>query len=509
MTQGMSFARVGRGAGLFAVFAGGLTAAAVALWSEAGNAAGTEAESPSQAAESLLEPGEEYPGGAATTSHGRNRDVFSQSSANLPFEKEMTFKVGNGFFKRIWVSAPASTKAADGLGPVFNAKACQRCHIKDGRGHPPAANFPDDTAVSMFLRLSVPPRTDEQRALLDSHRANVIPEPTYGGQLQDFAIQGHAAEGRMHITYEPVPVTLGDGTVVELRKPTYTVTDLGYGPMADDVMLSPRVAPQMIGMGLLEAIPADRLEALADPDDADGDGISGHLNRVWNPATGAVDIGRFGWKAGNATVDAQSQDAFAGDMGISTSLAPRNSGDCTENQPLCMAAVHGGDPQYEGLEAPSEVTELVSFYARNLAVPKRRDATAPEVLDGKALFNGAGCGGCHVARHETRADFYEPALAGQVIWPYTDLLLHDMGEGLADGRPEGMASGSEWRTAPLWGIGLTEVVSGHTYFLHDGRARNLTEAILWHGGEAEAAKEAFRLMSKADRDALLAFVSSL
>lgn len=455
------------------------------------------------------EEGEALPGGATTHHKRLNRDAFSHSSANMAFEREMDFKIGNGFFKRLWVSAPASTKAADGLGPLFNAKACQRCHIKDGRGHPPAGNYPDDTAESMFLRLSIPPQSDEDRGLLDTHQVNVIADPTYGTQLQDFAIQGHAAEGRMHITYEEVPVTLAGGETVSLRKPTYTITDLGYGPLHPDVMMSPRVAPQMIGLGLLEQVPEDQIVANADPDDKDGDGISGKAQRVFDPIDGRVALGRFGWKAGEATIDAQNQGAFAGDMGISTPLKPFNSGECMAAQADCMAAPHGGDEQYAGLEAPQQVTDLVRHYARHLAVPARREVDHPEVLRGKKLFHETGCASCHVPKFRTAADGPEPELRDQLIWPYTDMLLHDMGEGLADNRPEGLADGREWRTAPLWGVGLTETVSGHTFLLHDGRARNVTEAILWHGGEAEAAREAFRSLAADDRAALLRFVNSL
>jgi CxxC motif-containing protein (DUF1111 family) len=458
---------------------------------------------------SAAEAGEDRPGGATSHTKKLDRNAFSYSSANMAFEREMNFKVGNGFFRRLWVSAPASTKAADGLGPLYNAKSCQRCHLKDGRGHPPAANYPDDSAESMFLRLSIPPRDEIEQALLDSHQTTVIPDPVYGEQLQDLAIQGHAAEGRMHITYDEETVVLAGGETVSLRHPTYTVTDLGYGPLHPDVMLSPRIAPQMIGLGLLEQIPAEQILALADPDDEDGDGISGKPQWVRDPATGDVVLGRFGWKAGNPTIDAQSQGAFAGDMGISTPMKPAGSGECTPAQDACIDAVHGGDAQYDGLEAHQQVTDLVLFYSRHLSVPVRRDANDPEVLRGKSLFYGAGCAGCHTPKFRTAADGPEPELRDQLIWPYTDMLLHDMGEGLADNRPEGEANGREWRTAPLWGIGLTETVSGHTNFLHDGRARSVTEAVLWHGGEAEAARDAFSAMPKEDRDALLRFINSL
>lgn len=471
---------------------------------------------------SAAERYEAMQGGAATSEKQVNADAFSQSSANLTFEQELDFKVGNAFFKRLWVTAPASTKSSDGLGPIYNARSCQLCHLKDGRGHPPTGNAPEDNAVSMFLRLSIPPQTDAERQQLAEHKIAVVPEPTYGGQLQDFSILDVPAEGLMHIDYTPLPVTLGDGTVVELRKPSYSVTDLGYGPMHPDAMLSPRVAPQMPGLGLLEMIAEDDILKHADPEDADGDGISGRAQQVWDNAAGAVALGRFGWKAGNPSIRQQSAGAFAGDIGISNPMAPDHWGDCTLAQATCRAAPDGrepggsttgdaggdagGDSEYE---APEEVLSLVTFYSQNLAVPKRRDVDDPTVLAGKQIFYSIGCPACHVPKFVTRTDATRKEHSHQLIWPYTDLLLHDMGDGLADNRPEGVASGSEWRTAPLWGIGLTEVVNGHTFFLHDGRARNLQEAILWHGGEAEAAKEAARMLSAEDWAALLAFLNSL
>ncbi|WP_230969984.1 di-heme oxidoreductase family protein [Nitrogeniibacter aestuarii] len=454
------------------------------------------------------EAGEALPGGAATHHKRINKDVFSQPSANMAFEREMQFKIGNGFFKRLWVSAPASTQAADGLGPLYNARSCQRCHLKDGRGHPPEGD--DDNAVSMFLRISIPPQTDEDRRLLAEHRVNNIPDPVYGTQLQDFAIAGHKAEYRLRVRYEPMPVKLADGTVVTLRKPTYSAEDLGYGPLHPQAMLSPRVAPQMLGLGLLEAISDKDILAKADPDDADGDGISGRPNRVWSPSANAPRLGRFGHKAGAPSVDEQSQGAFTGDIGISTPFNPYGWGECTEAQVDCRKAPDGNSPQYDNLEAGKEVMALVTFYARNLAVPARRDAGDPQVLAGKRLFYETGCTGCHTPSYQTRADeAVAPEQRDQHIWPYTDLLLHDMGEGLADGRPEGMANGREWKTPPLWGIGLTPMVNGHNQYLHDGRARGVLEAILWHGGEARAQRDAVAAMPAADREALIRFVESL
>ena len=444
--------------------------------------------------------------GGATSTKLVNRDAFSQFSANQSFAGEDRFKLGNALFRKLWVSSPSSTEASDGLGPLFNSRSCQSCHLKDGRGHPPA---PGEPAVSMFLRLSVSAKTDEERAKLVSHEFTRIPEPTYGGQLQNFAVAGLKPEGRMVIDYREMPVTLADGSVVTLRHPTYSVEDLAYGPMAKDAMLSPRVAPPMIGLGLVEQIePADIL-ANADPNDANGDGISGKASMARDPETGKLVLGRFGWKATTPSIKVQSAEAFSGDIGISTPLVTDAFGECSIAQSVCRDAPSGVQDRLGKVEAPDPILPLVTFYSQNLAVPARRDVGNPEVLRGKQLFYNAGCTSCHTPKFVTSRQAPDKAQRFQLIWPYSDFLLHDMGEGLSDHRPVGDASGNEWRTQPLWGIGLTQTVNGHTLFLHDGRARNLNEAILWHGGEAQASRDAYAAMAKADRDALQRFLESL
>lgn len=449
--------------------------------------------------------GEDRPGGAATSLKAANTSAFSHPSANMSFEKQLDFRVGDGIFRKLWASSPSSTTSSDGLGPLHNARSCQSCHLKDGRGRPPAAG---EEAVSLFLRLSIPPQRDADHDLLAGLRQSVIPEPVYGSQLQNFSVQGVLAEGRPRIDYRDEPVSLDDGTVVMLRRPSYRIEELNYGPLHPQAMLSPRVTPQMIGLGLLEAIPESDILANTDPEDADGDGIAGIANRVWSPEHGRVMAGRFGWKAGAATIADQTAFAFAHDMGLSSYLVPHSHGDCTDRQSECLAAPIGDDPA-ENVEVPRRMFDLVVFYARNLAVPARRNPRSDAVSRGRQLFGDAGCAGCHTPHFVTADDAAGPEQAGQTIWPYTDLLLHDMGEGLADNRPEGLASGRHWRTAPLWGIGLTQTVSGHTFFLHDGRARNLLEAILWHGGEAETARRRVMGMTAQQRADLLAFISSL
>ncbi len=452
------------------------------------------------------EPFEDKPAGAATVRARKTTDAFSMPSGNLRFEEVADFNLGNGLFTKLWVSAPASTLASDGLGPLYNARSCQNCHLKDGRGHPP--ENAEESAISMFLRISVPGTEADKVAEIEDYLATA-PDPVYGGQLQEFGTAGQKAEYRLGITYTEIPVTLEGGETASLRAPVYTAEDLGYGPLAPGAMLSPRVAPQMIGLGLLEAIPAEDILAGADPEDADGDGISGRANIVMSDEFHVPMLGRFGLKAGKPTIKEQSAGAFSGDLGLSTTLHPDPWGDCTEAQTLCRSAPDGSTGADDGLEVSAEGLDLVTFYSRNLGVPARRDPDAPEVLRGKEVFYTSGCIACHKPKFVTARLKGNGAQSFQLIWPYTDLLLHDMGEGLADHRPEARATGTEWRTPALWGIGLTEVVNGHTLYLHDGRARNLLEAVLWHGGEAQAARDAVVALPPPDRAALIRYLESL
>lgn len=447
---------------------------------------------------------EALPGGAATAKpRALNRQAFSHPSGNMDFEKRADFFVGNGFFQKLWVTAPSSTLGSDGLGPLYNARSCQRCHLMDGRGHPPSG-LPGDDAVSLLLQLGRlgGPEMPEIPDYLPME-----PDPIYGHQIQDFAAPGLAPEGQVVLEYEEVPVELAGGETVALRRPGFSVRDLAYGPLDPETRISARIAPPMIGVGLLEAVPAERILSLADPEDADGDGISGRPNVVWSREADGPALGRFGWKAGQPTVAAQSAVAFSNDLGISSPTQPAAWGDCTAGEETCRTAPMGAVGGETEIEA--EAFDMVVFYSRNLAVPGRRNADDPEVLRGREMFHAAGCAACHVPSHVTARLSDQPEQSFQLIWPYTDMLLHDMGPDLDDGKPEARATGAEWRTAPLWGIGLTEIVSGEVALLHDGRARNVLEAVLWHGGEAAAARERVIGLSPEDRAALIAFVESL
>ena len=420
----------------------------------------------------------------------RGANAFAQTAPSLSSVERRAFAVGNSFFNDNWVTAPSSTEGRDGLGPLLNAQSCSTCHFRDGRGEPPADA--DDPERGLLFRLSVPGEGDH---------GGVVPEPNYGDQLQDRSILDVPPEGQ-----RPHHVPRGEGSLRRrhpLRAPRTRLHVRGArrGPMATDVLVSPRIAPSVFGVGLLEAVPERAILEHADPDDRDGDGISGRANSVWDVAREQMALGRFGWKANVPTVEQQNAGAFTGDIGITNRLFPAQP--CTAVETECAAAPNGGEPELD-----DHKLDRVTFYTRTLAVPARRDVDRPDVRDGEELFRAAGCSSCHLPTLRT-GDSDIDVLARQSIHPYTDLLLHDMGAGLADGRRDGLAGGREWRTAPLWGIGLQETVSGHTRFLHDGRARDLSEAILWHGGEAEAARERFTEMSSEERESLLAFLRSL
>ncbi|MBU2974550.1 c-type cytochrome [Zobellia sp. B3R18] len=434
------------------------------------------------------EEGEERSGGNAT-SFIFSPDAFGFSVDGLSLDEQITFGVGNSLFNQNWVTAPASTTARDGLGPFFNARSCSGCHFKDGRGRPPV--FEGELAHGLLLRLTLPGT---------GANGGTIPDPIYGGQFQDNSILGVDKEGVLKVTYETVGITYPDGSSVDLQKPIYEMVNLNYGAMNSAVQVSPRVANQMIGLGLLDAIPESVLLSYEDESDADGDGISGRANYVYDVESASLKLGRFGWKANQPTVKQQVAAAFSGDLGITSSLFPDENCNETLN---CDKIANGGSP-----EIPDDNLDNVVFYSATLSVPARRDFDNEEVLQGKELFNSIKCSGCHITTFQTGTSNIN-ALSNQTIRPYTDLLLHDMGDALSDNAPEFKATGNEWRTPPLWGIGLIKTVNDHTNLLHDGRARNIEEAILWHGGEAETIKNNFMDLDKDDRAKIIKFIETL
>ena len=436
-----------------------------------------------------VEIGEELSGGS-TTVFNATEEAFGFSASQLTFQEQSDFGIGNSFFRQSWVSAPASTTARDGLGPFFNAVSCASCHFKDGRGRPPG--FDGETARGLLLRLSTNGIATDGSSL---------PDPIYGHQLQDNAILGVAVKGGFTISYQDIVENFEDGTQVILKKPIYTISNLAYGSLSAGLKISPRLANQIIGLGLLEAVEDITILNLADPNDTNGDGISGKPNYVYDIASNKTVMGRFGWKANQPNVKQQVAAAFGGDMGITSVLFPN------ENCPPgmnCDEIPNGGAP-----EISDSNLNKVALYASTLAVPARRNSDNKKVLKGKKTFETIGCTSCHTPKLVTGSSHPIAALRNQTIRPYTDLLLHDMGSALADNAPDFLASGNEWRTPPLWGIGLLEVVNKFTFLMHDGRARNVEEAILWHGGEAQVAKTAYKKLSLQDRNDLLQFINTL
>lgn len=430
----------------------------------------------------MLEEGELRPGGE-TTVDVTDTGAFLQQAANLSLARRTDFESGFQFFSLDWEVAPGRPEA-DGVGPLLNAISCLGCHDRNGRGLP--GSNPARPGVGVLLRLGV---GDEGR-----------PDPVYGNQLQPTGIAGVAGEGVVTRRDETVLHQLVDGSTRELEIPVYGIEDPGYGPLADDLRLSPRLTPHLVGQGLLEAIPADDILAGSDPDDADGDGISGRP--AWVQSEGERALGRFGWKAGQPSVEAQTAIAYHEDLGITSRLHPDVN--CPSVQSACDSATNGGSP-----EITAARLAVTAAYLRLLGVPVRRNGDDPDVLRGKTLFQQSGCASCHRPSFVTAAETHEPELASQRIWPYSDGLLHDMGSGLSDRRPEGEAQASEWRTPPLWSLGLVETVGARAAFLHDGRATTIDEAILWHGGEATEARLAYERMPEARRKLLVQFVESL
>ncbi|NUY82052.1 c-type cytochrome [Flavobacterium sp. MAH-1] len=435
------------------------------------------------------EEGEQFSGGSSTVFNS-TEEAFGFASSAITPDQASDFGVGNSFFRQNWVMAPSSTTARDGLGPFYNAISCASCHFKDGRGRPPS--FDGEFGKGLLLRLSV--------AGTDAFGGQ-LPDPIYGGQLQDKAIFGQTAKGDYTISYETIIETLADGTTVELRKPIYHIQNLAYGDMATNVMVSPRIANQIIGMGLLEAIPQQTILDFIDSGDSNGDGIVGKANYVRDYTSNTTKLGRFGWKANQPSIRQQVAMALHQDMGLTTSLFS------VENCPPgidCNAIPNGGTP-----EVPDLSLDRMVLYSQALSVPARRNLDDQSVLRGKQIFAELNCIGCHKPKIQTGSDYTIAGMRNQTIRPYTDLLLHDMGDGLADNANDYLANGREWRTQPLWGIGLINTVNGHTNLLHDGRARNVTEAILWHAGEATNSKNAFKQLNTSERTDLLNFINSL
>ena len=430
--------------------------------------------------------------GGDTTVRNRTSHGYGQPAPNLSEELLESHLKGDRAFDAVFVTPPANVNP--GLGPLFNNASCQGCHIKDGRGMPEKGQ--------LLVRVSYPrqkgedlPNEQGDDPVLDQNYhpeaavslGNAPPVPGIGTQIQDQGVYGHPPEAQVEMQWQEQTGTYGDGTPYKLRSPSAKITRMNGKPLPPEIKTSLRIPSPVFGLGLLEAIPEQTIIGLADPDDRNQDGISGRPNSVWDVVKQVEVLGRFGWKANNPDLIQQTATAYVNDMGVTSPMFPAPDGSS---------------------EIDEDTLKSATVYVQTLAVPARTMLNDPQVQQGERIFNTANCAACHVANLRT-GNHELAALSNQTIYPYTDLLLHDMGAGLADGRPDFRASGTEWRTSPLWGIGLTQTVLPYSGYMHDGRARTLEEAILWHAGEAEASKEMFRKMSKDDRTALIKFLRSL
>jgi CxxC motif-containing protein (DUF1111 family) len=425
--------------------------------------------------------------------------AYSEPASVLSAKQRQMFMAGRSVFKRQWASVN-SLNGDWGLGPTFVADRCSACHINTGRGNPPQSS--GEQLLSMLVRLSIP-GTDEH--------GGPKPHPHYGDQFQNRSLDGRNVdlafagapvpnEADLFLDWEETPVAFADGDTASLRKPVLRIENPKFGDLDASVMTSLRIAQPLVGIGFLEAVPEDTLLSIAQRQRAQN--VNGRPNRVWDAVNGRMALGRFGWKANVPNLKQQIAAASIGDMGVNSRLFPDQN--CPPVQVVCAKMLAGNFPEIIDHEIGA-----LELWLQGLAVPARRNVNDADVRRGAQLFAQAQCAVCHVPDMSTGKFPGLPQLSDQVFHAYTDMLLHDMGEGLADGRPDFAAGPRDWRTPALWGLGLSAVVTGGIALLHDGRARNVDEAILWHGGEAAAAREAFRAMPKADRVALARFVESI
>ena len=453
----------------------------------------------SASAGETAEPGAELSAGSFTIERA-DQTAYTEPAPVLNMKQHQAFLFGRNVFHRKW-AAVVSLNGDWGLGPTFNASQCSECHVRDGRGSPPQRG--DEQLLSILVRLSVPGQ---------GPHGGPKPHPNYGDQIQNRALQGQSVdfaysrervpqEADLYLDWEESLVTFPDGEQVTLRKPRLRVENLNFGPLGPEVMQSLRMAQPLFGLGLLDAVPEDAIRALAQRQKEQG--LNGRVNTVWDAINQRDALGRYGWKANQPSLKQQVAAAAIGDMGVASKLYPDQN--CPPIQAICGRELPGNVPEIIDHEL-----DALEFWLRGLAVPARRNMSDPQVRRGESVFSAAKCAGCHVPEMKTAPVFPPlPQLANQTFRAYTDLLLHDMGEELADGRPDYQAGPHDWRTPPLWGLGLSVTVNGSTAMLHDGRARNVTEAILWHGGEAAASREAFVNASKADREALIRFLDAI
>ena len=400
----------------------------------------------------------------------RSKAALQQLQSGLKNELIDQLAVGRSFFTIPWVTAPAATRARDGLGPLFNANACVACHQNLGGGAAVKQQGPVDRSIVFVI----------------SPNKNSQSEPAYGKQLAINAVHGVPFEAQVVAKLDTREFTYTDGDRVELKRPQFSLTQLNYGEFNGSA--NPRRTPALIGLGLIEQIPEAQILVYEDSTDIDNNGISGKARFVWSYELSKTKLGRFGWKASSVSTIEQSAKAALNDMGLTSKWFPEES--CLAKQKDCIEAYRSSE-----FDLPYQRLLAISEYLNHLRLPE----TGLLSSKAKLLFKTTGCQACHRSEYQL--------LDGSSINPYSDFLLHDMGDDLADSGVHKLAR--EWRTAPLWGVGIARIVNPDAGFLHDGRATTLEQAILWHGGEAEASRQSFTQLSRSKRQLLINFLENL
>ncbi len=424
-------------------------------------------------------------------SNDKNKSLLLKQIDNLNDEEYDKFILGRSFFTIPWVEAPSATTARDGLGPLFNANTCISCHPANGRGT--LFNKDGLESRSLIARLSMNANDSKENNELLKYKG-FIPSSIYGSQLSINANHGIDFEGKIKIDFFEVEISFPDGEKQILLKPNYSLENLNYGELKKETIISYRLAPTLNGIGLIELISNEDILKNVDEQDINNDGISGRANYVYSNLTKKEELGKYTWKASVAFLKEQVAGAAFNDMGISTSIFPNEN--CTSVQKDCNDAPKAKD----SIDLPDDRLDAITYYLKNIKTytPK----ITKEYKEGLEIFEQISCSKCHITSFDTKKGFK--------VYPYSDFLLHDMGNELSDGRTEFKASANEWRTAPLWGLSLHEKINNEKpRLLHDGRARSFQEAILWHGGEASGAKENYMNLSKDKREKLLKFLEEL
>ncbi len=417
----------------------------------------------------------------------QSKQAFKQAF-KLNHDEEDIHILGRSFFTIPWSQAPSVTTARDGLGPLYSANTCIHCHPNNGAGTPMKNGF---ISRSLVMRLSIPNTQNMDDDLIEKN--GFVPEPTYGGQLSLHSNTNTPFEGRISLNYKNIILKYEDNSTCKIQKPTYSINKLQYGEFDKNVNIAPHIGLALIGLGAIEMIEEKDILAKEDIYDKDKDGISGKANWVYNPESNTTELGRFTWKAAAATVKQQAANAAHNDMSLSNPIYPGDN--CTDKQVECLKANQG----IHDFDLPMYRLDAIAFYLKTLRIPRERKTA--NFAKGKKIFNSLGCVKCHTSEYKLSD--------GNTIKPYSDFLLHDMGDALSDGHTMFKASANEFRTPPLWSMGLYEKASGKMALLHDGRARNIEEAILWHGGESTSQQGAFKALNKQDRNYLIEFLKGI